>query len=95
MYHVLSVFMDDRRILLFRLIGDDCLTPALHDVRNFEIASPVLPPNWIVRCSEDGVFELAPESWIRVRFWEDYFDRKEEAVADFENEKDKTIRADP
>ncbi len=94
-YNVLSVYMDDRRILLLRLIGDDCITPALHDIRNFEIVSPVLPSNWILRYAANGTFELAPESWMRTGFWEKYFDCEQDAVAAFEKEKEKAIRTDP
>ena len=94
-YHVLSVSMDERRTIFLRLVGDDGKTPALYDIGDFEIASPVIPPNWIVNYNKNGVFELCPASWSREGFWVRYFDGEGDARQEFEEERQRTIQSDP
>jgi hypothetical protein len=95
LYHVLEIYLDSRGRLLLRLVGDDGLTPALHSTENFELVSPIIPANWALYFDSKGVFQIAPEAWIRPGFWEDYFDGKDEALEIFALEKAKSIACDP
>lgn len=94
-YQVLCVYAEPNGICQLRLIGDDGRTPALHDIRQFEIVSPILPSSWHVNFSPNGFFMLEPEKWIKEGFWESYYDGEPAAVCVFENEKKKIIDADP
>src|SRR5688572_29150797 len=82
-YHVLSLHVEPRGICQLRLIGDDGTTPALHDVRQFEMASPIIPPTWTIRFTSNGYFTLAPQRWSEIGFWERYFNRDPNAVQIF------------
>ena len=92
-YHVLMILTEPGRTML-RLIGEEP-SPALFQPEIFEVVSSVIPGNWVIRSTRPGFLELGPAAWTGAGFWEDYFDRKAEAVACFEDEKRKIIEADP
>ena len=94
-YYVLSVIYSWSGVLKYRIIGDDQETPALHDARQFETVSSVIPSNWIVISSLDRGFQMMPKSWSRIGFWEEYFDGDSKAVESLGAETKKIIAADP
>lgn len=84
-YYVLSIFYDERRIFLYRIIGNDGKTPALYESHLFSPVSSKIPKNWMIDLNED-IFQLAPKAWITPRFWEKYFDGDKEAKNIFDKE---------
>lgn len=90
-YDVLAMAMSENGVIEYRLIADDDYTPALFKANQFKIVCPVLPSNWIASRESKSYFELAPESWLRTGFWEEYFDREPSAISLFETEKEKII----
>ena len=92
-YVVLSIFIDQRKKLLFRLIGDDGRIPAIYDSQLFSIISSNIPQNWITKV-EEGYMELSPETWSRIGFWEEYFEGESTAKKIFEEEREKIIKSD-
>jgi hypothetical protein len=93
-YHVLSVHIDKTGIV-FRLVGDDGRTPALHRIENFEIVSNIIPLSWIVEFNPSGDLTLEPRLWRRAGFWEEYFAGKDDAVRAFASESAAAIANDP
>ena len=85
-YSVLSLNCDWSGKLKYRLIGDDNITPALHDAQQFETISSVIPSNWIVIANSNRGFQMLPESWSRIGFWEEYFNCDSNAVEIFNKE---------
>lgn len=94
-YHVLSLSCEPTQICNLRLIGDDLKTPTLHDIRLFEVTSPLIPPTWRINLLGNGYFELTPERWGTPGFWTSYFDRDPEAIRIFEEESKKIVESDP
>jgi hypothetical protein len=94
-YHVLCLNAELNGICNLRLIGDDGKTPALHDIRQFEMVSPIIPPSWKVSFIANGYFTLVPEKWSEEGFWERYFDGDPRTVQVFEEERKKIIEFDP
>ena len=75
-YVVLSVEASVAAGVLFRILGDDGLTPALHEAAEFDLVSDAVPPNWRIAVGAGGstaAFELAPAAWLEPRFWLDFF----------------------
>lgn len=93
LYHVLTIWIEPGRTRL-RLIGENP-TPALFEPEMFEIVSSVIPPTWVATSQQPGYFELGPAAWARRGFWEEFFDGRPEAVACFEEERNKILRSDP
>ena len=85
-YVVLAVEVGPAGVSL-RLTGADAGTPGLFFSPMFRTVSETVPSNWRVALGEGGILDVAPASWLRPGFWEDYFDRKDEAVAEFNREK--------
>jgi hypothetical protein len=94
-YDVLAVHYDIDRKWLFYIVGDGPNGLALFPLEQFEIVSAKLSSTWITSWKENGLFQLAPEPWTRPEFWEEYYNRKLDAVRVFEEEKRKIIDADP
>ena len=88
-YSVLSVVGLSGLHIQFRIISDDGGTPILVDSKQFETTSTDIPERWIVKLSENGWIEFAPEKWTRDDFWMDFYDGKEDARVDFFRECDK------
>jgi len=84
-YLVLSLVASPGRGVLFRLVGDEGRQPGLFAAGQFEGVDQRLSTSWIVRLGADGLLELGPQAWLRSGFWEDYFDRKVEAITAFDN----------
>lgn len=85
-YVVLAISMTPDQPVRFRLIGDDAGTPVLFDSRMFELVSDEIPSSWRVDLVADGFVEMAPSSWLRQGFWDDYFDVDPAARREFEAE---------
>jgi len=91
-YHALSIHMEAGGKLDFRLIGNDGTTPAFHDAEQFEVVSDLIPSSWHVSSVPGSHFELAPKAWSEPGFWERYFDGDDEAVSQFEREKEQMLK---
>jgi hypothetical protein len=63
----------------------------LFDSRQFRTVCSRIPSNRVAMIDEAGILKLAPEKWLRQRFWEDYFNHLPSAVEEFNDEKVKTI----
>ena len=83
-YVVLSIEASPGRQVSLRLVGDDKRLPALHSSDQFIIVTSDMPSNWEVQIGKNGFLELAPHSWLRAGFWEDYFDGEQTAIAAYE-----------
>lgn len=92
-YQVLSVFTAVDGLVEYRLIGDDNYTPALFRADQFKILDGKLSPNWVANCELGSYFELAPKSWTKPAFWEEYFDGEPEAINCFTTEKNIIIQS--
>jgi hypothetical protein len=86
-YLVLSVTINPGHPASFRLIGDDGNTPALYALQQFVTVSSRIPSSWQAQLDNSGNLEMAPASWLRPGYWEDYFNGQAEAVAEFETER--------
>jgi hypothetical protein len=74
LYEVIGIEADDYRIL------NDALDPVLFSPGVFEVVDPTRPDHWVTE-HDDGVeYSYAPE--LR-RIFEDYHDRKPEAIRTF------------
>jgi hypothetical protein len=92
-YHVLAIWIEPGRTRL-RLVGEQTTTPALFEPEMFEVVSSTIPSNWVITSPKMGFFEIGPEAWTRPGFWEEYFDRKPEAIACFEEERKRIVASD-
>ncbi|HEX9695412.1 MAG TPA: hypothetical protein VGB64_03755 [Actinomycetota bacterium] len=91
-YPVLAIdVLPDKRVL-FRIESADDGTPALFDAEMFVTTSTEIPGNWRARVEEGGSLQLAPEPWLRLGFWDDFFDRKPEALETYERERAVILR---
>lgn len=82
-YVVLEMY-SDAEVYYVRILGDDGESPgALWDPSMFETVDPRIPTCWTMTL-EDGMLRAAPSRWHRAGFWNDYFNRVPQAVADFE-----------
>ena len=91
---MLSVTVILKQGINFRIISDDEHTPILADSRQFKTISNDIPSGWIVNLPKEGFIELAPQKWTRLGFWEDFFNGEQEALNDFEEEKNKMMSED-
>lgn len=80
----------DGRVQL-RIVSDDGTTPVLFESEMFMTVSTDIPSNWVASIGERGFVDIAPAKWLRPGFWDDYFDRDPQAIADFEEEKSKIL----
>lgn len=87
-YQVLCVFMEEKGPVKYRLIRDDGHTAALYESSHFKVVSGVLPSNWVAHYQADAFFELAPKTWVKRGFWENYFDGDSTAIKQFNEEKE-------
>lgn len=85
-YDVLTIELDRNGLWLVRLISDCANEVALFSIDGFEVVSQILAPSWVANWTADGCFQLAPEAWLDVQFWERFYDRDPEAIRTFETE---------
>jgi hypothetical protein len=85
-YPVLEISAATGDRVLFRIVGDDRQTPGLHEASLFTTVSPTMPSTWTAEVGDDGNLKIGPQAWKRPGFWEDFFDRKPEALAVFREE---------
>lgn len=81
-YHVVSIeiFTDES---CFRIFTEE-KSPALFDVKLFEIVSDHIPSNWRIHYDLEGqYFHLCPKSWAVDDFWVRYFDAEPFEVEEF------------
>ena len=85
-YSVLEIYVDLRTgKIQFRIVSEEAQTPALFDSEFFQIVSNRLPHTWVVDISTFQM-KVAPKSWIRAGFWEDFFDGESKARSEFNEE---------
>ncbi len=94
-YHVLEVSFEQKGVLKFRFLGDDKITPALHDAQQFELVSNKIPEEWCVKFVPDSFLELTPKAWAYDNFWEDYFNGEPEAERIFLEVTKKIVADEP
>jgi len=92
-YRVLSIWVEPGQILL-RLVGEEP-APALFEAEMFEVVSNAIPSAWVITMPKPGCLSIGPARWSRPGFWEEYFDRKPEAVACFEEERQEIVSFEP
>ncbi len=85
-YEVLEITVDPQGQVLLRLLGDEGRTPALYDLKQFEIVSSKLPASWIVSMSAAGGLVFRPAAWAAPGFWESYFNGDDAAIRSFKQE---------
>lgn len=90
-YLVLSIQGSPGRELAVRVLDDRGGVPGVWPIEMFMTISSRIPSNWVVSIGENGQFDAAPWKWLRPGFWEDYFDHDPQAIADFEEEKNKIL----
>ncbi len=94
-YHVLEMYSVLHGRTKVRVLGKEVDTPAIFDLRQFEVVSPKIPPGWALVPYDDGSFVLGPEPWMRPGFWEKYFDKEDAAMGVFEDEQRKIVDFEP
>lgn len=86
-YVVLSVDVDVDRRVWIRVESEEAGTPVMFDAEMFHTTSTKLPDNWRGQVDEGGSLRLAPGPWLRLGFWEDFFDGVPDAVEAYEKER--------
>ena len=94
-YQVLSVYQGADRKWKLRLVGDGLNGVALFSMEGFEVMTSTIPPTWIASWGNQGAFDMSPEPWTRVGFWEDFYDQKPYALKIFEEEVRKIVESEP
>jgi hypothetical protein len=82
-YIVLSLSAMANGDALVQLATGPLKKPTLWEARMFETVSNDIPTNWRAVVRPDGFIEIAPESWLRRSFWDDFFGNEgssEEAI---------------
>ncbi|RYE59417.1 MAG: hypothetical protein EOP48_00975 [Sphingobacteriales bacterium] len=69
--------------LIYRLLADDLEDPALFDATEFTVVDTRLPKGWKLKKASGVVSDEGYQPLIEAGFWDDYFDGKESAVAQF------------
>jgi hypothetical protein len=85
-YTVLGIERDD-----YRIISDQGL-PYLYPHRIFELVDPSEPDDWVTERGTEGERYSYPQEIARRGFFEDYFDRKPDAVEAFRRYTSKLFR---
>jgi hypothetical protein len=83
---VLASYQTGQGRVQFRIATDDDGVPSLWPGEMFESVDSAIPPNWGVKATPEYVV-LAPHTWLRPGFWEDFFDRVPEALEAYERER--------
>lgn len=76
LYEIIGIEAGDYRIL------DDTGEPYLFPANLFQVIEPTRPSDWVAT-SEDGAEYAYPAQFNEPGFWEDYHDRKADAVRAF------------
>lgn len=66
-YHVLAIELGSAGTM-FRIDGEDPMTPFLAQPEMFEVISGSIPDNWVISAVKPGCLELGPASWMRRGF---------------------------
>lgn len=91
-YTVLEVGADPGGHNWFRVEADDG-TPALFDTRNFVLVDDSVSPAWRAELLDNGSVTFGPAEFLRLGFWEAFFDRDGAAVAAYRTVVDKCRKA--
>jgi hypothetical protein len=76
-YAVIGIEADDLRVL------NDAGRPYLYPRELFNVLDDRMPQQWITETGDEGELYAYPEPLNNVGFFEDFFDRKPEAVSQF------------
>jgi len=88
-YYVFGIDCDDYRIL--NDSGDPCLYPP----KAFEVVDPHEPVDWVTKYGDEGERYSYPPELDGVGFFEDYHDKREDAVATFWHAVNKRLSGAP
>ena len=77
-YAVLGVY-GRHGTVRFRILGDNRMTPALHNSEHFEIVSATIPLGWIYDMGRANEWRIVPKTFSNPGFWTAYFDGDMEA----------------
>jgi hypothetical protein len=75
-YIVLAIMVVPTRGVSFLLLDDRTARPGWHSADKFDLVSTEVPPNWRISVGTAGIagaIEIAPEPWLEVGFYEDYW----------------------
>lgn len=89
-YLVLEINSYPERTAWFRILADGGL-PELLPATMFETIAQQLPSNWAVSVT-DGFLKMGPAPWLRVGFWEEFFDGRVEAVSEYRSQLDLMLK---
>jgi hypothetical protein len=92
-YVVLSVLASPGKDVSLQILDDTGPGPSVWDADLFVTSSDRISSIWTVSIGEEGL-SLAPASWQRPGFWEEYFDGRPDAVAAFEQGRDALLAED-
>lgn len=84
-YEVLAMSATVGGDIFLRLIGDDGHTPGLFSAALFESVDETMPGIWEARIDSQGRLGIAPASWLRRGFWEDFFNGVPTALEAFDH----------
>lgn len=102
-YHVLEIYFDPYKNVMFRIIADDGginSHPILVRAQDFKIISQNKPKNWIGYNVNDDIFTIGPKEWVKNdswewSFWQEWDESIPRALECYENELKTIISADP
>jgi hypothetical protein len=85
--HIRSIFQDSdvRLRCQVRIETPNRRSPVLEDFRQFKIVSGYMPPSWTITTSEHGDLLFSPIEWVRMGFWEDFFNEEQKAINEYNN----------
>lgn len=97
-YHVMGIQKDANNKVDYLIVTND-LDPVpasvgFHPAEAFEVVSDVVPPNWKEHKS-DSFVQVMPGSWLESNFFERFYDREQDAVSIFEEEREAILKSDP
>ncbi|MEV8376573.1 hypothetical protein AB0P21_27765 [Kribbella sp. NPDC056861] len=85
-YTVLEVNASPEHRFAVRLdLGNEA--PGLWDSEMFETTDSAIPSVWVAEFRDGGSLRLAPPRWLAQGFWESYFENDPDAVAVFEEDR--------
>jgi hypothetical protein len=76
-YEVLGIEADNYRVLTDESATLDPNEPVLYEPQCFRVVDSSEPASWVTQLGDEGERYSYPPPWIRVGFFEDYFDQVE------------------
>jgi hypothetical protein len=82
-FRVIEMHGSTRGPATFRVYQGKTESPGIFPTGMFELATNTIPSCWRVATQPSGYVELAPDSWLRDGFWDDFFDGRPQAKYEF------------